>query len=222
MPAAMTFASLKTDIASYLERGFTLASDPSVYEQIPAFIGLAQRRLARELKTLGTIQVVTATMTPGLATYAKPDRWRTTVSMRIGINVGEEATGYNTTREIDPRAYEYLRTYWPDQTQRDTPRFVADYNLNNWFVAPTPDAPYPYEVLYNELPALLSDDNQTNYFTEMTPDAILYASLMEAQPFLKNPDMMQTWQGLYDRSMAALNGEDMARFLSRQIRREQN
>lgn len=217
MVAAMTYSSLQETIRNYLERGFTAASDPTVYTYIPFFIGLSERRLARELKTLGTIQVVSSTMTTGEPVIAKPDRWRQTVSIRVGTS-----TGYNTTVEITPRAYEYLRAYWPNQTTTDTPRFYADYDYGHWFVAPTPDAPYPYEVLYNQLPALLSDDTQTNWYTLYAPDALLYGSLMEALPFLKNPDMMATWTGLFDRSLAALNGEDQAGQTSRQIRREQN
>jgi hypothetical protein len=217
MSAAMTFTSLKEQIRNYLERGFTELSDPSVWDAIPGFIGLSQRRLARELKTLGTIESVSSTMTVGVATYAKPDRWRQTQSMRIGTG----AT-YDTTVEVYPRAYEYCRAYWPTQTSTDQPRFYADYNYDHWFIVPTPDEPYPYEVIYNQLPALLSDDTQTNWYTDFAPDALLYGSLMEAQPFLKNPEMMATWQGLFDRALAALNGEDQGGMNGRSINRGQN
>lgn len=210
----MTYDSLLTDLRQYLERGYTQASDATVWDQLPNFIGFSQRRLARELKTLGTIQVVASTMTVGEPTYPKPDRWRTTVSMRIETDAG--------TVEVYPRAYEYCSTYWPNRTLTGEPRFVADYNLNNWFVVPTPDAEYAYEILYNELPVLLSAETQTNYYTEMTPDALLYGALLEAGPFLKNPEIQATWTGYFDRALAALNGEDMARFTSRQIKREQN
>lgn len=213
----MTFASLQESIRQYLERGYTAASDPTVYVQIPNFIGLSERRLARELKTLGTIQVVSSVMTAGVSTYAKPDRWRQTQSIRIGTG-----TGNNTTVEVYPRAYEYCRSYWPTQTERSVPRFYADYQFAHWFIVPTPDEDYPYEVIYNELPALLSDDSQTNWYTEYTPDALLYGSLMEAQPFLKNPEMMATWQALFDRSMAAINGEDQGGMVGRTIDRSQN
>jgi hypothetical protein len=50
MATTTTFTTLKEDIRRYLERGFTLASDAIVYEQIPRLINLAERRIARELK----------------------------------------------------------------------------------------------------------------------------------------------------------------------------
>ncbi len=220
MPAAMTYGSLQTDIQAYLERGASLSTDPTVYAQIPNFIGLAERRLARELKTLGTIVAVKSTMEAGKSVYDKPDRWRTTVSMHLGTGIGV-GLNFNITSEVYPRSYEYARAYWSDTTLTSMPRFYADYDYQHWFVVPTPDEDYPYEVLYNQLPALLSDENETNWFTEYVPDALLYASLLEAQPFLKNPDMMATWQGLYDRALAAHNGENVSRFMDRGIKRDQ-
>lgn len=217
MPAAMTYASLQESIRNYLERGYSAASDPTVYANIPFFIGLAERRLARELKVLGTINVASSTMTVGEGRIAKPDRWRQVVSMHIGT--GDEN---NTMVEVKPRAYEVARAYWPDATATAQPKYWADYDYDHWLVVPTPDEAYPYEVLYNEMPALLSDDTQENWFTQYCPDALLYGALMEAQPFLKNPEMTQTWQGLYDRSLAAINGQDQGGMTDRTIVRSQN
>lgn len=58
MSYAMTFNSLKEDLRRYLERGFTEADDPIVYEQLPRLITLAERRISRELKIQGFIRVV--------------------------------------------------------------------------------------------------------------------------------------------------------------------
>ena len=217
MATAMTYSSLLNDLRNYLERGATLATDPSVYIQLPSLIGLAERRLARELKIQGTVTVVSSTMTTGEPTYPKPDRWRETVSIRVGTGAG-----YNVTQEVYPRAYEYMRQYWPNQTLTGTPRFYADYDYSHWFFAPTPNAPFPYELIYYELPPLLGDDVQTNWFTEYAPNALLYASLMEAAPFLKNEEIIPIWQGFYDRSVAALNGEDIRQIADRGIIRRED
>ena len=217
MATAMTYTSLLDDLRNYLERGATLATDPSVFLQLPSLIGLAERRLARELKVQGTVNVVNSAMIQGQATYPKPDRWRETVSMRVGTG-----TNYNTTQEIFPRAYEYMRQYWPNQTLTGTPRFYADYDYQNWFFAPTPSDDFPYELIYYELPPLLGDDVQTNWFTEYAPNALLYASLMEAAPFLKNEEIIPIWQAFYDRAIAALNGEDIRQIVDRGIVRRED
>lgn len=214
MPATMTFSSLQDDLRSYLERGSI--NDESVYDQLPSLINHAERRLAREVKILGTVAVVTATMVAGNSVYAKPDRWRETVSINIGTGAGN-----NTREELKPRAMEFLRSVWPDPTQTDPPRFYADYDYNHWLIAPTPDAAYPYEVTYHQIPALLDDTNQTNWWTEYAPNALLYASLLEATPFLKDDQRIQTWEGFYNRAIAALNGEDQRQIIDRTIVRRE-
>jgi len=210
MATTMTFETLKEDVRRYLERGATLASDAVVYEQIPRLINLAERRIARELKIQGFINVVTDSLTIGQSVYPKPDRWRDTVSINIGTG-----TGNAQRTPVFARSYEYLRSYWPDESQRATPLFYADYNYENWLVAPTPDAAYPIEILYYELPPLLDDVTQTNWLTEYAPQVLLYATLVEATPFLKNDERIPVWQNMYDRAAAMLNGEDLGKILDR-------
>lgn len=217
MPTAMTYTSLLNDLRAYLERGATMATDPTVYEQLPQLINLAERRLARELKIQGTVAVVTSTLNAGESTYAKPDRWRETVSMFVGTGVGN-----NERVEVFPRSYEYCRTYSPNPTVTGTPRFYADYDYEHWLICPTPSAAMPYEVLYYELPPLLDDANQTNWFTEFAPNALLYASLLEATPFLKNDERISVWEGFYNRAVAALNGEDIRQISDRGIIRRED
>ena len=214
MATTTTFSSLKEDVRRYLELGFTLASDEIVYEQLPRLINLAERRIARELKVEGLISVISSTMQAGLAVYPKPDRWRTTVSFNFGT--GDQGNEYN---QLFARTYEYVRSYWPDRSQTGVPLFYAEYDYNNWIVAPTPDAAYPFEVLVYQLLPLLDDTNQTNWLTEYAPQVLLYATLLEATPFLKNDERIQVWQQMYDRAAQALNGEDLQKILDRSARR---
>lgn len=216
MATTMTFATLKQDVQRYLERGATLASDPIVYEQIPRLINLAERRIARELKVQGFINVVTSALTPGQSVYDKPDRWRDTVSINIGTG-----SGNRTRKTLFTRDYEYVRSYWPDESQRAEPVFYSDYDYSHWLVAPTPDAAYPIEILYYELPPLLDDSTQTNWLTEYAPQLLLYGTLLEATPFLKNDERIGVWQQMYDRSAAMLNGEDLAKILDRSAVRKE-
>lgn len=217
MPTAMTYNSLLDDLRAYLERGATLATDPTVYEMLPTLIGMAERRLARELKIQGTVNVVTTALIAGQSVYDKPDRWRETVSMFVGTGAGN-----NTRSEVYPRGYEYIRSYWPNPTTTGTPRFYADYDYSHWLIAPTPASALPMEILYYELPPLLDDSNQTNWFTEYTPNALLYATLLESAPFLKNDERIATWEGFYNRAVAALNGEDIRQISDRGIIRRED
>lgn len=216
MATTTTFTTLKDDVRRYLERGGSFAADPTFFEQIPRLINLAERRIARELKVQGLINVVTDTLAPGQSVYPKPDRWRDTVSINIGTGEG------NTTRKtLFTRAYEYLRAYWPDEAAQAEPEFYGDYDYKHWLIAPTPDAAYPIEVLFYQLPVLLDDENQTNWLTDYAPELLLYATLLEATPFLKNDERIPVWQQMYDRAAGMLNGEDLAKIIDRSTVRKE-
>jgi hypothetical protein len=216
MATTMTFTTLQQDVRRYLERGTTYASDPVVFEQIPRLINLAERRIARELKVQGFINVVSGTLQSGVAVYSKPDRWRDTVSINIGTGANN-----NTRTVLFARAYEYLLSYWPDRTATAQPIFYSDYDYTHWLIAPTPNADYPFEVLYYELPPLLDDAVQTNWLTDYAPQLLLYGTLLEATPFLKNDERIPVWQNMYDRAASMLNGEDLAKILDRSAVRKE-
>lgn len=209
MSTSTTFTTLLEDARRYLERGFTAESDPIVYEQLPRLVTQAQRRIARELKIQGFIRAVTTPLSVGVAVYRKPDRWRDTVSMNVN------------GQPIFARSYEYLRSYWPVESATSIPQFYGDYDYQHWLITPTPAATDTLEILYYEQPQFLDDDTQTNWLTEYAPDVLLYATLLEATPFLKNDARMQIWQTMYDRAAQALNGEDLKRILDRNATRSE-
>jgi hypothetical protein len=203
MAVEMTYASLVTDISSYLER-----TDTATLEKIPTFIMLAEQVISTEIQFLGNLTVVTSTMNVGEPIIVKPARWRKTVSINLIDN--------NQRQPVFLRKYEYLRNYWPNATQTDTPVYYCDYDYTHWLVAPTPDLAYNYEVLYYERVQPLDVTNQTNWFTQYAPQAMLYGSLLQAMPFLKNDERIPMWQAQYDRVIATLKAEDVARIGDRQ------
>lgn len=214
MPTAMNFSSLKEDLRRYGERG-AAAYDPTVDEMLPSIINTAERRVARELKIQGFINVVTSAMVANTRAYAKPDRWRSTISMSIGTG-----TGNNTRSFLREMSYEAAGTYWTSMSTASTPRFYADYDYENWLIAPTPDAAYPWEVLYWQLPPLLDDTTTTNWLTDYAPNALLHGALVELFGFLRNAEDMAKWKVEYDRDMGALVEEDLQKIVDRYYKRQ--
>jgi len=200
--SVMTYDSLTTDITQYLER-----NDTAVVQQIPQFIMLAEFEIAQQIKTLGQQQVVESTMTVGNPIIQKPARWRKTTSMNLTTQSGE-------IQPIYLRKYEYLRSYSPNVSSTDMPLYYADYNYDNWIVAPTPDFAYSFEVLYYERIQPLSSETQTNWLTQNAPNAMLYGTLLQAMPFLKN-DQRQIFQQKYTEAMQILKQEDQLRIADR-------
>jgi hypothetical protein len=218
MPTQMTFTSLQSDVQGYLQRG--TAADSLVYAQLPKLINNAERRIARELKVLGFQTPITTTLQPGVngQVVAKPDRWRATISMVYGaLNA---AGAYNVRTPIFPRAYEYIRAYWPDDSVLGPPKFYADYDYSNWLIGPTPDLPYPVEIQCWMLPALLDANNQTNWTSNYCPDVLLYATLLECAPFIVNDARIPTWDKYYQDRMSGLSSEDAQRIIDRTTHRE--
>lgn len=201
--AVMTYDSLVENIQSYLER-----TDQATIEKIPLFIMLAEQVIASQIKFLGNLTVNTSNMVQSQNIIDKPARWHKTVSMNITV-AGKRYP-------VLLRRYEYLREYWPDPTQESVPKFYCDYDYTHWLVAPTPDDDYSFEVLYYERIQPLDSSNQTNWFTTYAPQALLYGSLLQAMPFLKNDDRTPMWQAQYDQIMQTLIAEDKLRVADRQ------
>lgn len=198
----MTYDSLTSMVLQYLER-----QDTAVVNAIPTFISLAEFEIAQEIKTLGQLQVAESTMQAGESIIPKPARWRKTVSMSITV-AGKKQPVYL-------RKYEYLKNYWPDTSQTSIPEYYADTDWEHWFIAPTPDLGYDFEVLYYERIAPLSSTNQTNWLTQNAPNAMLFGTLLQAMQFLKN-DQRQIFQQKYTESLQSLKAEDVARVGDRQ------
>jgi hypothetical protein len=147
-------------------------------------------------------------MVQGTNVIDKPARWHKTVSMNITVA--------GRRYPVLLRKYEYLREYWPDPSEELIPKFYCDYDYTRWMVAPTPDAAYNFEVLYYERIQPLDSSNQTNWFTIYAPQALLYGSLLQAMPFLKNDERIPMWQAQYDSIMQTLMAEDKLRVADRQ------
>jgi hypothetical protein len=201
--SVMTYDSLVENIQSYLNR-----TDTATIDKIPLFIMLAEQIIASQIKFLGNLTVNESAMVTGQNVIDKPVRWHKTVSMNITI-AGEK-------QPVLLRKYEYLREYWPNETETGLPKFYADYDYTHWLVAPTPSTNYTFEVLYYERVQPLDSTNQTNWFTIYAPQALLYGSLLQAMPFLKNDERVAMWQDQYNQIMQTLTAEDRLRVADRQ------
>jgi hypothetical protein len=219
MSTYVNYSSLVADVTNYLERGGSSSSDPTVAAQVPRLINAAERKLAQVLKLLGQIESFTdpTGLAANLPIIQKPDRWRQTVSMNYGAG-----TLQNFRVTLLPRSLEYCNSYWPDRTQIAPPLFYADYDFSHWLITPTPDISYPLEVVAYMQPQYLDSNNQNNFWTFYTPNALLYGTLLEAAPFLKNDDRIPVWKGFWDLEIQTLQTQDLQRQFDRAAMRSFN
>ena len=198
----MTYNSLTSTVLQYLER-----SDAAVVAAIPTFITMCEFEIAQNIKTLGQMQVVDSTMNIGNPIIAKPALWRKTVSMTLA-NAGAK-------QPMLVRKLEYLNNYAPDVTATGTPLYYADYDYDHWLVAPSPDKAYAFESLCYTRLQPLSSSHQTNWLTQNAPNAMLFGTLKQSAPFLKNDLRLALWKQMFDDALAALKTEDTLRIADR-------
>lgn len=193
----MTYDNLISDVQKYMER-----NDAGFVEQIPSLIGLAESAIAAELKTLLQLTVVETTLAQNQVVLQKPARWRKTISIK--------ANG----QPLLIRSQDYVAQYQSESTAAQ-PKYYAEYDYNNWAIAPAPSADTDIEIIYYSLIQPLDSSNQQNLFTRECPQAMLFGTLLQAQGYLKALDKLPVWKSYYTDSLNALKKEDNTRRVDR-------
>lgn len=201
----LTYNTLISTAGDYLERNDIAAS-------MPVFIRLAEKKCARILKAQLATTTVTNTLTAGNPLVTKPERWIETISFTVQSS--------NSVTVLKKRPRETIQQMYPDTTVTGLPKYYAEWQENYFYIGQTPDQAYNYELLIYQEPDPLDATNQTNYLTDAAPDLLLYSTLLEAQGYLKNTDMIPIWQAARDESIQQLTGLDMRRQTDRQQKRE--
>jgi hypothetical protein len=177
------YSDLKTSVANYLGR-----SDLTTV--IPDFIRFAELRMARDLRTREMLKSATASTVGGDGKVALPTDFLEIRDLHIQGNPRFPIT------YLSPSAF--TRDAPADESGKPVYYTIL---ASEFVLAPMPDTNYTLEVLYYAKPTVLSDSNSSNVFLANYPDALLYASLLEAEPYLINDARSQTWASLYDRAI---------------------
>jgi hypothetical protein len=185
-----TYSDLKTAIANYLAR-------TDLTDQIPDFIRFAEIRLRRELRIRQMLKTVTTSTTGGDSTVELPTDFLEVRDFFIDLN------------PVQPLTYSSPSSF-SRNTRRSESGKPLDYTIMalEFELAPIPDSNYTLELLYYAAPTFLSDSNTSNVFMANTPDALLYAALLEAEPYIMNDARIQTWGSMYNRAIETLNISD--------------
>ena len=185
-----SYSNLKTEIADYLGR-------TDLTSKIPTFVTLAELRLSRDLRTRKMLASATSTMTSGDGKVALPADF---LEMR---NIYTQGTPRMPVTYLSPSAF--MRDARADES--GLPVFYTVLGSEFEF-APKPDTAYVLEILYFAKPTAMSDSVSSNAFLANYPDALLYASLLEAEPYLINDARVATWADLYNRAIQNINNSD--------------
>lgn len=185
-----TYTDLKSSIANYLARS-------DLTTQIPDFITFAENRLRRELRIRQMLKSVTTSTVSGDSTVELPSDF---LEIRDFVVM---------TNPITPLSYSSPSTLSNDPRASEV-GVPKSYTIlaSEFLLSPPPDAIYTLRMLYFAAPAYLSSTNASNVFLTTAPDALLYASLIEAEPYLMNDARINTWGTMYDRAISSLAKSD--------------
>jgi len=189
-----TFTELKDAVADWLDRSDLTA-------RIPDFIALAEARINRELRIRPMEVRSKMYATVGQQYFNLPGGY---IQMRnIQLNTNPTTPLEYITPEMLDRLYGSSATGKP-----------RAYSLigDEIQLAPIPDSAYTLEMAFYEKFTALGDGTSgtvtSNWLTLNAPDILLYGSLMEAEPFIKNDERIPVWLQAYRDGMDKLQKAD--------------
>lgn len=98
---------------------------------------------------------------------------------------------------------EQINAKYPRAASSGIPAWIARDGANFVF-GPIPNGSFTLNGTYYAKPVLLRNfagDAAAHFLIVNAPDLLLYGSLAEAEPFLKNDERMQLWQSLYQKAL---------------------
>ncbi|MBP2311886.1 phage adaptor protein [Azospirillum soli] len=188
--AITDYAGLQAAAADWLNRSDLTA-------QIPTFIALAEKRLNRDLRTRQMETQATLTTIAGTATVALPADYLDARGVVLQTTP-HAVLGFKTPADLSA-------TYGGAATGRPANFAIIGGTIK---FGPTPDAAYTVEMTYLAKVPALSDTATTNWALDECPDLYLYATLLEASPFLREDERITVWGQLYDAALGRVQTAD--------------
>jgi hypothetical protein len=205
---SFTYATLKTAIQNYTENDETTFTN-----NLDIFIKNAEERILKNAELSLFRKNVTGAMassnqylacpsdflTPFSLSYTYP----TEVAPRSNVKPGA-VLGHNF---LDFKDVNFVQTFNPSSSATGTPRYYAQFDVDNFILGPTPDSSYTSDLHYFYRPASLTAgaDDGTTWLSINAIQAMLYGSLIEAYTFMKGEsDLMQEYEKRFSEAMVAI------------------
>ena len=189
--AITNYGELKVAVANWLARSDLTA-------RVPELVTLGESRLYAELRVRFMEATTSVVVTANTRNTALPTNW---VQGRAVYIEGPPAKRLEYRTPVE---------YWAIHANRpvgqpDVFTIVGDEFL--W--GPSPGGTgYTAKAVYYKRPDPLTVDSATNGVFTLAPNLLLYASLIEASPFLGNDARVAVWTTLYEDLLAKVQAAD--------------
>ena len=207
-----TYSELVTQIREYTE------TDSNVFTTVIVndFIEHAELRIFRDVDLDVFRKYQTASLTSGDAFVGMPGATPSSFSFIRSVNIFSPSGSLggltdNERRYLEKKDTTFMSEYAPNRTTTGIPKYYANWDNDTIILAPAPNAAYTIELAYNAQETGLSSSNTTTWVSTNAPQLLLYACLIEAFKFLKNPNMVAMYTQAYQDVITPLAAEQIGR-----------
>lgn len=173
------YSELQTAVTNWLKR-----ADLSTY--IPDLITFGEARIYRDLRIRAMETALSTAISSGV--LAVPSGY---------LEMKHAYVNASPVQWLQRKTAEWIYQKYPTRSADASPKFFAREGENLIF-GPYPDSTYTIKGIYYKKLDALSASNTTNWFTANAPDLLLFATLCEAEPFLKNDPRTVLWEQKYE------------------------
>ena len=186
----MDYSTLKTTIASYLHRD-------DLTSTIPSFITLAQSRVNHDLDITALHESKYLFTATGYGEVSLPSDCLSIMALRLehsGGYVGlEQYTLAQSAGVLEQRG-----------GAKGTPKYFSRYG-DKIELMPTPDDNATLILFYKKRLEAFVDNTDTNDILTNHPNLYIYATMLEAEPFIMSDDRLTVWKDLYMEEINKIN-----------------
>ncbi|HBT08604.1 MAG TPA: hypothetical protein DEB18_03170 [Leeuwenhoekiella sp.] len=191
---SFTYSTLKTALQDYTQNDET-----SFVTNLPTFIRLAEERVLKSVQLNVFQKNVSGSMTSSNQYLAVPSDFLSSFSLNI--------TNSSSFEYLQFKSLEFVQTYNPNSSTTGTPKYYAQFDVDNFILAPTPDTSFTVNLSYFYRPSSLTagSDSGTSWLSENAELALLYGALLEAYTYMKGePDLISLYNNRFMESLSRL------------------
>jgi hypothetical protein len=192
---SFTYGQLKQALQDYLE-----TTETTFVNNLPLFIRLSEERILKSVQLNLFRKNATANATIGNQFLAAPSDFLAPFSLSYRGDNNDKA--FAEFKDVS-----FLQEYNPDSTTTGQPRYYAQFDNENFLLAPTPNDDYVMELHYFYRPASLTagSDSGTTWLSINAELTLFYGAMIEAYIFLKgDPDLMAAYDKRFQESLIGL------------------
>ena len=193
--AITNWHTLKSTVLDYLDRS-------DIGDAVEAAITFGENRIYRDIRVADMEKALSATTSSGVISV--PSDYLEMKFLYIDTA---------PVQALQRKDLSFIYENHPTRSADAKPTFFAREGTNFIF-GPFPDTNYAVKGTYYAKLTALSNENNFNFLIGDLPEAMLFASLVECEPFLQNDERVVLWEAKYQEAIKQIQAQDDAEALS--------